>query len=134
MSVNSREVKNNFPFVFDKKRFCRRFFKRSKKLFRSFLKKIASVGENRAEGRIPASKISPTELENRKNELKTKCEDSKFHRQSLKIAKTNGKRNVKIQNFTDRARKSQKRTEESQDPLASATDIEVYCILKGMKG
>ena len=35
----------------------------------------------------------------------------RFHRQSVKIAKTNGMRNVKIKKIADRAQKNQKRTE-----------------------
>ena len=93
------------PFVFEKKRLCRRFSEASKNLFRSFLKKIASVGENRAEGRAPAGQISPTELENRKNERKVKCEERKNRRQRAKKPKTNGKSNVKIENFADSEQK-----------------------------
>ena len=75
LSAIFRDGENYFPFVFEEKRFCRWKFQEAKINFRSFLKKNASVGENRAEGRAAAGQISPTELENRKNERKLKCED-----------------------------------------------------------
>ena len=75
LSVIFRDVKKIFPFVFDKMRLCRRFSETSKKFFRSFLIKKASVGDNQADGEVPSVQISPTERENRKNERNEKCED-----------------------------------------------------------
>ena len=95
-------------------RLCRRFSETSKKFFRSFLIKKASVVENQADGEVPSVQISPTERENRKNERNSKCEHFENRRHGAKMSKTNGIPNVKIEKIADRALKSQKRTEASR--------------------
>jgi chromosomal replication initiation ATPase DnaA len=75
LSAISESLVFYFPFVFDKMWLCRRFSETSKKFFRSFLKKNASVGEFQVGSTDPKKKFSPTERKKVKNERKPKCED-----------------------------------------------------------
>ena len=111
LSVIFRGAEKIFPFVFDKNRLCRWIPERSKIIFRSFLIKNASVGDFSRGRKNYSVRFWRKSLLSAKIEQREEFQQVRFHRQSLKIAKTNGKRNVKIQNFTDRAWKSQKRTE-----------------------
>ena len=118
LSVIFRGAEKIFPFVFDKKCFCRWKSSRGRSSPISDFTDRAWKSQKRTEWEMWRLKKSPTELKKTKNERNLKCEHWKNRRQSSKKPKTNGISNVNIEkkktslsDFADSDWKFQKRTE-----------------------